>query len=366
MVEPPSSRDLLRTVLGVLFIALLIAGSLWVLRPFLPALIWAAMVVVATWPIMLYVQARLWGKRSLAVLVMTTLLLLVLLVPLALAVWAIVAQVDRLAQLPATLATVALPSPPAWLAKLPLVGPKLVAKWQAITTTPPEQLAVSLAPYVEDVFRWFVARLGTLGLTFVQFLLIVVIAAILYAKGESTVAGVRSFMRRLAGDQGDLAIGLAGQAIRGVALGVIVTALVQSIVAGVGLAITGVPNVIILSAVMVLLGIAQVGPIPVMLPAVIWLFWKGNAGWGTVLALWTVVVGLLDNVLRPILIKRGANLPLLLILTGVIGGLLAFGVIGLFIGPVTLAVSYTLLQAWVSEGGRGAAGAAAEPPPPPA
>ena len=157
----------------------------------------------------------------------------------------------------------------------------------------------------------------------------------------------RRFAARLGGARGENALRLAAQAIRGVALGVVVTAVVQSVLAGIGLALVGIPYAVILTAVMLFLGIAQIGPMPVMVPAVIWLYWDGHAGLGTVLLVWTAVVGTMDNVLRPILIRRGADLPLLLIFSGVIGGLFAFGVIGLFVGPVVLAVAYTLLNAWI-------------------
>jgi predicted PurR-regulated permease PerM len=142
---------------------------------------------------------------------------------------------------------------------------------------------------------------------------------------------------------------LAGQAIRAVALGVVVTAIVQTAVAGIGLGVAGVPYAAALTAMIFILCIAQLGPILVMAPAVGWLYWSGHAAWGTVLLVWTLLVGALDNVLRPMLIKRGADLPLLLIFAGVIGGLISFGVIGLFVGPVILAVTYRLLEWWIAD-----------------
>ena len=163
---------------------------------------------------------------------------------------------------------------------------------------------------------------------------------------------MRRFARRLAGERGEDAVVLAGDAIRGVALGVGVTALVQAVLGGIGLAIAGVPFAGLLTALMFMLCIAQVGPLPVLVPAVIWVFWSGDTGWGIFLAVWTVVVGTLDNVLRPVLIRMGADLPLLLIFAGVIGGLLAFGLVGIFVGPVVLAVAYTLLEAWLDDGDR--------------
>jgi predicted PurR-regulated permease PerM len=158
---------------------------------------------------------------------------------------------------------------------------------------------------------------------------------------------VRRFTRRLAGQQGDDVTVLAARAIRGVALGVVGTALIQSLLGGIGLAVSGVPAAAVLTAIMFILCIAQLGPVLVLIPAVIWLYWSGQNLWGTVLLAFTIVAATLDNFLRPLLIKKGADLPLLLIFAGVIGGLIAFGIIGLFIGPVVLAVTYTLLGAWL-------------------
>jgi len=151
------------------------------------------------------------------------------------------------------------------------------------------------------------------------------------------------------GERGDTVVRLAGQAIRGVALGVVVTAFVQAVLGGLGLWIAGVPFAAVLTAVMFMLAVAQIGAVPVLVVALVWLWFQGSTGWFVALLVWTVIVGSLDNVLRPILIKKGADLPLLLIFAGVIGGLVSFGLLGLFVGPVVLAVGYTLLDAWVSE-----------------
>jgi predicted PurR-regulated permease PerM len=126
------------------------------------------------------------------------------------------------------------------------------------------------------------------------------------------------------------------------------TAIIQATLGGIGLAVTGVPAAALLTAVMFMLCLAQIGPALVLIPAVIWLYWKDSALWGTILLIFTIFALAIDNVVRPVLIKKGADLPLLLIFAGVIGGLIAFGVIGLFIGPVVLAVTYALLKAWVT------------------
>jgi predicted PurR-regulated permease PerM len=341
------SRDLAGTMLQAAFIGVLAAGCFWILRPFLLPMIWATAIVVATWPLMLRLQRYLGGRRGLAVTLMTLALLLVLLVPLALAIAAIAQNADRIVGWAKSLADFSVPPPPEWVAHLPFVGPTMAERWQQVAGLGTRGLAARLAPYASTIVTGFVAQVGTVGRMLVEFLLTVVVAAVLYARGEAAATGVHQFARRLAGVRADGIVQLAGQAVRAVALGVVVTALVQAILGGIGLAICGVPFAGVLIAVMLILGIAQLGPAFVLIPSIIWLYWRGDSTWGTVLLVWSLIVLSLDNFLRPMLIKRGADLPLLLIFTGVIGGLIAFGIIGLFIGPVFLAVGYTLLAAWV-------------------
>jgi predicted PurR-regulated permease PerM len=348
-MESKLNRDLTRTVLAVLVIAGLIAASTWILRPFLAATIWATMIVVTTWPILRALQSRLWGKRWLATATMTVALLLVFIVPLSAAIGSIVANASDIVEWTSRLSSVSLPTPPAFVEKIPLVGQKVASTWREYAAKEPEELAEVVRPYAAQVAQWFVAEVGSFGLVTLQFLLTVLISAILYSSGEEMARWVRRFGRRLAGDRGDQVVRLAGQAIRGVALGVIVTAVVQSVLGGIALAITGVPYASVLTAVMLMLCLAQIGPLPVLLAGLGWLWWQDSTVWFVVLLICTAVVGTLDNILRPVLIKRGADLPLLLIFSGVIGGLFAFGLLGLFVGPVLLAVAYTLLDTWVSE-----------------
>ena len=347
MTEP--RRELARVTLGVLTLVLLILGSLWILRPFLGAVIWATMVVVATWPMLQGLQRRLWNRRSLATAAMTSALLLVFVVPLSLAIVTIVSESDRLIGWGKRLADLRMSQPPEFVTSLPIIGTKITAAWEQAVASGAEGLIAKVTPYADSIVRWFVAEVGSLGFLIVQFLLTVVLAAVMYASGEGAADTVRRFGRRLAGERGDNAVVLAGQAIRAVALGVGVTAIVQSVLGGIALAIAGVPFSGLLTAVMFMFCIAQLGPTLVLVPAVIWTFWSGDTGWGIFLLLCTVVVGTMDNFLRPILIRRGADLPLLLILAGVIGGLLAFGLVGIFVGPVVLAVAYKLLGDWIAE-----------------
>jgi predicted PurR-regulated permease PerM len=341
--------DLTRTTLAVLFVGGLIAACFWILRPFLPATIWATTLVVATWPIMLRVQTRLGNKRGLAVAVMTLALLFVFVVPFWLAITTIADNFDQIMGWATSLASFKLPAPPEWLSAVPLFGERAALFWENVATSGLDPLVARAAPYAGGVASWFVAALGGLGIVLVQFLLTIVIAAIMYVNGERAAVSARRFGHRLAGERGEQSVLLAGQAIRSVALGVVVTALLQSVLGGIGIALAGMPLAAVLTAVMFMLCIAQLGPLPVLVPAVIWLYWSGASGWGTFLLIWSILLSTLDSVVRPLLIRKGAHLPLVLLLAGVIGGLIAFGLVGIFLGPVVLAVGYTLLQSWMAE-----------------
>ena len=347
---PSASRDLARITLSVLGIGVLIGGSLWVLRPFISALLWATMIVVSTWPLMIRLQRDLGGRRGPAVAVMTLALLLVLFVPLGLAIATILGQSDRIVELARELSTRRLPPPPAWMGSLPLVGDTLTERWLSLSALDPQQLTERLTPYLKTGLSWFAAQAGSFGGMIVNFLLTVVIAAILYAKGEGAEKQLRRFFHRLSGERGEAIVTLSGKSIRAVALGIVITALLQSALAGIGLFAVGVPFAGVFTAIVFILCIAQLGPLLAMLPAVIWLYATGAPGRGTVLLVVMIVAQVVDNVVRPVLIKRGGDLSLLLIFPGVVGGLLWLGIIGLFVGPVILAVTSTLLESWITEG----------------
>jgi predicted PurR-regulated permease PerM len=343
------SNDLTRTMLAVLFIAGLIAASLAVLQPFLAATVWAATLVVATWPLLRWLEAAFGGRRGWAVTVMTLTLLVLVILPLSIAIAAIVRHADVIASLPDAASNFHLPPPPAWLAGIPLIGSPAAEEWQRLSASSSGEIAGLLRPYARTIAQWLVGAVGGLGGVIVHLFLTIGFSAVLYAKGEAAAGWCRRFGRRLAGPRGEESAILAGQAIRSVALGVVVTALAQSLVTGVGLKLAGVPQAGLLTAIALLLCIAQLGPALVVIPAIIWLFSTGATMGGVILLVVGVPAMLMDNILRPILIRRGADLPLLLILLGVIGGLVAYGLLGLFVGPVILGVAYTLLQRWMAE-----------------
>jgi predicted PurR-regulated permease PerM len=355
----PQHQDLGRITLNVLFIGGLLFGSLWVMQPFLPALLWATTLVLATWPVMLRVQHFAGNRRWVAVLVMTLLVLLVLIVPLWLAVSTLITNLDVITEFGQGILSFKVPPPPDWVANLPLVGPPVAEAWQNLVDAGVKELAPQLSPYASKITQWFASAAGSLGAMFVHFLLTTAIAAVMYSGGEKAAAAALLFGRRLARERGERAVYLAGQAIRSVALGVVVTACAQSVIGGLGLWLVGLPFAGLLTALMFVLCLIQLGPGLVMVPAVVWMYYQGNAVWGTVLLIVALIAMTIDQFIRPILIRRGADLPLLLILAGVVGGLIAFGVLGIFIGPTLLAVTYTLLQAWMNE----AADQTAAPPP---
>jgi predicted PurR-regulated permease PerM len=268
-------------------------------------------------------------------------------VPLTLVIMTIAGRSDDIAAKVKSLSVLTVPPPPEWVSNIPLAGRKLSDRWQQYAVLSHEELASQITPYAQSALRWFVSQAGSVATVLLQFLLTVIFTAIMYLRGEQGAAAVLRFARRLDGAQGEGIAVLAAKACRGVALGIVVTAIVQTAIGGIGLAVTGVPAASLLTAVMFMLCLAQLGPFLVMVPSVIWLYWSGQPIWGTVLLVVSILAGTIDNFIKPLLIRKGVDLPLLLILAGVIGGLIAFGIIGLFIGPVLLAVTLTLFQAWV-------------------
>jgi len=344
-----TNADITRAFLFISILTGLIAASLWTLSPFSSALIWATTIVVATWPLLLQVQRLLGGSRALAVVVMTLVIAAVFVVPFGMAVAVLLDLVVEGAELVKKVLDNGLPPLPHWVVSIPWVGKTLEALRSDLVAHGPEGIADALRPFARSAAGWTVRVTGGAGVVAIHFVLTVILAAILYAQGELAAQGVVAFARRIGGDRAEEIVRLAAHAARGVALGIVVTALVQSLLAGLALWICGVPRAGVLLAITFVLCVAQLGPLLVLLPAVIWLFWTGSFGWGVTLAVSTVFVTLIDNVLKPLLIKRGVDLPLLLLIAGVIGGLIGFGIVGLFIGPVILAVTYTLLVAWVRE-----------------
>ena len=339
--------DIPQIVFTLMLITLLIVACFWVVQPFILGFAWASMVVIATWPLMLKLQSVLWGRRSLAVIAMTLILILLFVIPVALLVNSLIDNSAPVIQW-ATSGHIQIPRLE-WLNQIPMIGEKLYSSYHKLVAGGGGALMTKVQPYIGRTTGFFVAQAGHVGRLMIHLGLMLLFSVLLYWRGEQVGNGIRHFAFRLASHRGDASVLLAGQAIRAVALGVVVTALVQGVLGGIGLAISGIPYATLLTVLMILFCLVQLGPLLVLVPAIIWLYWSGDTTWGTVLLVWSCVVGTLDNVLRPMLIRMGADLPMILILSGVIGGLFAFGMIGLFIGPVVLAVSYRLVSVWMHE-----------------
>ncbi len=347
MVKASQTEDLLRIILSVLCISLMIIACIWITRPFLLGLAWAGTIVIASWPLLIRIEHLLWGKRTLAVIVMMLLLIMIFVIPISLLANSLVVNSAPIIEW-AKEGHFVLPTLE-WLQRIPVVGDNLYNLWNNILNSGGNALFQRIKPYVGITTSWFLNQAVQIGSLFIHLGLMLLFSIVLYAKGESIGYSLRHFAARLAPKRGDAAVILASQAIRAVALGVVVTALAQGILGGIGLAIAGIPFASLLTVVMLLCCLVQIGPLLVLVPAIIWLYWSGDATWGTVLLVWACVVGTMDNVLRPALIRMGADLPMILIICGVIGGLIAFGLIGLFIGPMLLAVSYRLVAVWMDE-----------------
>lgn len=348
-LNPRQPVDIARILLVIAILSALAAGSLFILRPFLPGLIWATTIVVATWPLMLAVQRRCGNRRWIATTVMLLGLLIVIVLPLYQAISTLALHGGEIMSAIKSLPTYALPPPPAWVHDVPLVGQRVSTEWQSLSDAGPGGMLAKLEPYVTIAARWMLSHAAVVGVFVMHMVITIIIAGILYTRGEAAGSFVVRFATRVAAQRGAEAVKLAGLAVRAVALGIVVTAVTQSALGGIGLWIAGVPAAGVITAVMLMLCLAQIGPLLPLLGGVAWLFWHGSHVAAALLLVWSLMIAMLDNFLRPLLIQRGVNLSMLLILSGVLGGMFAFGIVGLFIGPVILAVTSTILNAWINE-----------------
>ncbi len=343
------NADLARNLLVIVILSALAAGSFYILRPFIPGLIWATTIVVATWPMMLGLQRRLGNRRWLATTIMLVGLLIVIVLPLYEAISTLAIHAGDIMDSIKAMPGYALPPPPGWVGEIPLVGGRATTEWQKLSDAGPGGLLATLEPYITIAARWLFGHAAIVGAFVIHMFITLIISGILYMNGEVAAGMMLRFASRIAADRGTAAIRLTGLAIRAVALGIVVTAITQSALGGIGLWISGVPGAGILTALMLMFCLAQIGPLPPLVGGIVWLFWHDAHVWGALLIVWTVLVSMLDNVMRPMLIRRGVDLSMLLILSGVLGGMFAFGIVGLFMGPVILAVTYTLLRAWIDD-----------------
>lgn len=334
-----------RLLVQILLLALLGAG-LWVMAPFISALLWGAILAYASWPLMRLVTRWCGGRETLAASFLTCLWLLLVALPL---VWLGFNLADHVRDATVFIRDVQVdgfPDAPDWLAGVPFVGERLVRFWDTIDQQG-AALLTAVKPYLGQVGNWLLARSAQIGSGILELILSLVFVFFFYRDGPRLSAFVLRLLERLIGERADYYLNLVAGTVQRVVNGVIGTAAAQGLLALIGFLIAGVPGALVLGLVTFMLSLIPMGPPLAWIPATAWLAWKGEYGMAVFLGIWgTFIISGVDNVLKPYLISRGGDLPLVIVLLGVFGGLLAFGFIGLFIGPTLLAVGYSLLLDW--------------------
>ena len=347
-----TTRALVEHAFVLMLFGGLVLGVLMVLQPLATAILFGAVLAIATWPVRSQLLRLGLGHGAVAVLMSVVAVVLIGLPILAAAPRLASGLAEGAVQLEAILATFPA-APPAALQRVPLVGEGLIRRWSELASTGGDLRAV-LAPYTNWARQAALAVARALADSMLQLVLALIVAALFWANGDAIAAVLREVTRRLGGDAASAALEAAGGSLRSVAYGVVGTACLQGLFMGIGAVLAGVPAPGLLGFVVMLLAISQIGA--VLLPLVWggcawWLFQQGADGWGFFMILWgALMVSASDNLIRPLLIKRGVKMPLTLVILGVFGGFFSFGFLGLFIGPALLAVAFTLLQAWRARG----------------
>lgn len=332
---------------GLTVLALLALGIFAVLRPFVAVLLWALILSMATWPVFTWLEHRSGGRPALAATAMTLLLLTALLLPLVLVATSVTDEIRSLAGRVRVLQEEGLTAPPEWLARIPLIGDDAVAQWQSFVDDP-EGIREDIKQYVRPALQWTLRAAASIGSGLGQMALSVLIAWFFYRDGLVAWRRLMVVVVKLAGERGPELVAVTNSTMKGVVYGIVGTAFAQGTLAGIGFWVAGVPAAFLLSVLTAFFSVIPLGPVLVWLPAAAWLFFSAGAtGWAIFLVAWSVVaVGGVENFIKPIFIGRGSKLPLILVFIGMFGGVVAFGFLGLFIGPTLLAVGYTLLRHW--------------------
>ncbi|MGQ9649188.1 MAG: AI-2E family transporter [Phycisphaerae bacterium] len=338
--EPATTLTLRLVVLGLLLI-----GCILVLRPFISAILWAIVLCISIWPLYSRLVNLLRECRGLGALILTICVILVLLTPFALIGLSLADDVRRFGSGLREVLESPPPEPPSWVEGLPLIGVHAGDTWRDLASDS-AKFASRLKPLVEPVTSALLA--GT-----VQFMkgvgelaLSIFIAFFLFRDGPAVAQRFVEATEHIAGSQTRELVEVAVKTVRGVVYGILGTALAQSVIAGIGFLIAGVPGAALLALLTFFLSVVPMGPPLVWIPVAIWLFWKGSVGWGVFMVCWGLLVSSVDNVIKPVIISQGSRMPFVLVLLGVLGGAIAFGFIGVFLGPVLLVVGLRVLEHW--------------------
>ena len=335
-------------LLAQILLLVLLGACLWVLAPFVSALFWAAVLAFASWPVMRYLTRVLNGNMSLAAGLLTAGWVFVVAGPLVWLGFNIADHIRAGTELIKDLRVTGLPDAPEWLVNVPMVGDRLLELWQTIDQQG-AALLVAAKPYMGQTGNWLLARSASIGAGILELALSLLLVFFFYRDGPRLALFAKDLVQRLIKDKADYYIDLVAGTVRRVVNGVIGTAAAQAAIALFGFLVAGVPGALLLAALTFMLSLIPMGPPLVWGPAVAWLFFQGDYGMAIFLLLWGfLVISSVDNFLKPYLISRGGNLPLVVVLMGVFGGVFAFGFMGLFLGPTLLAVAYSLVSDWIS------------------
>jgi predicted PurR-regulated permease PerM len=328
--------------LGLL--AFLIYWSFILLRPFIPVLVWSVVLTVALYPIFDWLSSHLGHRPRIAAIVTTLIVLAVFLAP---ATWLGIGLAGALSKISDQLTSgnLVLPAPPDSVRNWPLIGNQFYEFWSNASINLQATLR-DIAPHLKPLAGPILAIAGSAGTGTIKFILSVIVAGFLFLPGPRLAASIRNNLARIVPEQSKDFMALAGATIRTVAQGVIGVAVLQSLLAGVGLKVAGVPHAGVLAFAVLVLGIVQIGSAPILFPVIIWVWTVKEAGAAVLITIYLVLVGLSDNAMKPLLMARGMSTPVLVIFMGVLGGTLAHGIVGLFVGPIILAVAWELLAAW--------------------
>jgi predicted PurR-regulated permease PerM len=331
--------------LGVLGLLLYLAFIL--VRPFITIAIWSVVLTVALYPAYSRLVGWLGGRRRLAAALLTIISLVIVVGPAA---WLALGLIDSIQQLSARLdlSTLKIPAPFESVKDWPLIGAPVHQFWELAATNLQAALA-RIAPQLKPVGSSLLAIAADAGTGTIKFLIAVVIAGFLFPPAPAMVDALQRFARRLASAQGETFIRIAGSTIRAVARGVIGISALQAFLVGVGVMVAGIPAATLITSAALILGIIQIGPSIIVIPLIIWSWTAMETTTALLFTAYMIPVSLLDNVLRPLLLGRGLDTPIVVILLGVIGGTISLGITGLFLGPIILAVIWELLAAWVKE-----------------
>lgn len=335
-------------LVGLLIIGVIILACFWIAWPLIGVLAWGALIAVALYPVQRRLASAIGGHPKTATMLIVLSLLILVIVPLSYLPGSFDHATEAIATMTNNWTELTLPPPPSWVSDFPLVGSTIGEKWNAAASSSRNVLII-LKPYLGPAFQWLAALGASLGLTVVQMLLSIILAGVFLATQGSTASTFRTIGRRLGGPTGESLVDVAVRTIRSVVQGVMGTALIQSILSGIGFAIAGVPFAVPLGVLCFGTAMLQIGTWLVWIPAAVWLSYQGETGWAIFTTVAGIIINILDNVIKPLLIGRGAGSPIWIIFIGVIGGVLTMGLIGIFVGPLVMAIGYSIVRNWLGE-----------------